>query len=120
MALRPVVPGADAEALEQREIGHMLDHIGLAGAARVRTRDWDSAQERTAEMQAVMAAIRATSPHALLGHSDPYFSQSWELLWARAYAKYIAWRSGSSWWLNGQLNKVLTGSDPHVLIRVAV
>ncbi len=37
-------------------------------------------------------------------------------LWARAYAQYIAWRSGSSV-LKAQLDKILTHAQPTTRIR---
>ena len=37
-------------------------------------------------------------------------------LWARAYAQWVAWRSGSSL-LKGQLDKVLTHDDDAIRIR---
>ena len=60
-------------------------------------------------MQAVMQAIRQSKRYALL-QGDPYLTHEAEL-WARAYAQYIAWRSGSSV-LKAQLDKVLTHAEP--------
>ena len=46
---------------------------------------------------------------------DPYLLRPWEL-WARAYAQYIAWRSGSST-LKGQIDKILTDGRATTRVR---
>ena len=90
------------------EIGHHLDHAGLSDA-RGEPEDWESSAQRTPEMRAVMQAIRQSGRAALLRAEDPYWLWPWEL-WSRAYAQYIAWRSGSSR-LKSELDKVLTHPD---------
>ena len=97
------------------EVGHFLDHSGISGRPSANQSDWESATESTAEVRAVMDAIRASGTYALLGNSSPYFRDPCEL-WARAYAQHAAWRSGSSR-LKGQLDKILTDDDPHVRVR---
>ena len=90
------------------EIGHFLDHSGLSKKGVTDSDDLESKKESTPTMQAVMQAIRASKRYALL-QGDPYLTHEAEL-WARAYAQYIAWRSGSSV-LKAQLDKVLTHEE---------
>ena len=95
------------------EIGHFLDHAGLSGSP-TDLKDRETVKESTRTMQAVMQAIRQSPRHALLqGHS--YLGSQREL-WARAYAQYIAWRSGSSV-LKAQLDKVLTHAEQGVRVK---
>ena len=97
------------------EVGHMLDYAALPGNGL-----YESEKRTTAEMKAVIKALRASPTYKLLGQIRPlktrrYYRSSAEL-WARAYAQYVAWRSGSSR-LKGQLDKVLTHDDATVRIR---
>ena len=81
-----------------------------------RPRDFESATETTPTMRAVMDAIRASPRHALLQQlHDPYLLRPWEL-WARAYAQYIAWRSGSNI-LKGQVDQILTHGRATTQVR---
>ena len=89
------------------EIGHFLDHSGLSGEP-ANLNDFESKKESTRTMRAVMKAIRKSKRYALL-QGDPYLTNEAEL-WARAYAQYIAWRSGSSV-LKAQLDKILTHEE---------
>lgn len=94
------------------EVGHFLDHSGLSNSP-ARLKDRESVVEQTTEMRDVMAAIRDTPTFRLL--STPYYWNQREL-WARAYAQYIAWRSGSST-LKAQLDKVLTHERDSTRVR---
>ena len=87
------------------EIGHFLDHSGLSD---------ESEKQSTPTMQAVMKAIQQSKRYALL-QGNSYLTREAEL-WARAYAQYIAWRSGSSV-LKAQLDKILTHAQPAVQVR---
>ena len=89
------------------EIGHFLDYSGLSGEP-ANLNDFESKKESTRTMRAVMKAIRKSKRYALL-QGDPYLTNEAEL-WARAYAQYIAWRSGSSV-LKAQLDKILTHEE---------
>ena len=95
------------------EIGHFLDHSGLSGGP-ANLGDRETHKESTRTMQDVMTAIRQSNRHALL-QGDPYLTSPDEL-WARAYAQYIAWRSGSSV-LRAQLDEVLTHEEHGVRVR---
>ena len=98
------------------EIGHMLRLPGAAGSGRLR----ESLARVTPEMKAVIKAIRKSRTYKLLGNLKPlerrrYFRNPTEL-WARAFAQYAAWRSGSSRF-KGDLDKILTHDDADVRIR---
>ena len=95
------------------EIGHFLDHSGLSGEP-ANLNDFESKKESTRTMQAVMKAIRQSPRYALL-QGNSYLTFEAEL-WARAYAQYIAWRSGSSV-LKAQLDKILTHARPTTRVR---
>lgn len=97
------------------EIGHMLDYRGLPVAG-----DYESRTRVTDEMKAVIRAIRQSPTYKRLGKLKPakarkYFRSPIEL-WARAFAQWVAWRSGSSR-LKGQLDRILTDEDPATRIR---
>ena len=62
-----------------------------------------------------MAEILQSRTYSLLPEDEPYWSQPWEL-WARSYAQYIAWRSGSVV-LQSDLNRVLRHEDPRIRVR---
>ena len=93
------------------EIGHYLDHVALSGSP-TRLRNRETIKQSTPEMRALMAAIRVTPTSGLL---RPKQANPREL-WARAYAQWIAWRSGSSR-LQGQLDRILTHQNATVRIR---
>ncbi|MDD9987611.1 MAG: hypothetical protein OXQ31_15155 [Spirochaetaceae bacterium] len=90
------------------EIGHYLDHAGMSGYEKDPTK-WESYAQRTPEMRAVMRNIRSSYTYGLLPEGS-HLAWPWEL-WGRAYAQYIAFRSGSSR-LKGDLDKVLTHEEP--------
>ena len=93
------------------EIGHYLDHAGMSGYAR-EVGEWESSAQRSPEMKAVIDAILKSPTYGLLPKGEPDFREwPWEL-WGRAYAQYIAWRSGSSR-LKGDLDKALTHDNPN-------
>ena len=95
------------------EIGHHLDHVGMSGGAKD-PGDWESYAQQTPEMQAVMNAICESGTYDILP-VDSHRRWPWEL-WGRAYAQYIAWRSGSSR-MKADLDKVLTHADPGERVR---
>ena len=70
-------------------------------------------------MKAVIRAIRQSPTYKLLGSIRPRRQRSYwrhaSELWARAYAQYIAWRSGSSR-LKSQVDMVLSHQDHGVRI----
>lgn len=84
------------------EIGHRFDRIG--GALP------ESEAETTPEMRAVMAAIRRSPTYREIPITGGPPATSNEV-WARAYAQYLAWRSGSSI-LKNQVDRILTTTDP--------
>ena len=96
------------------EIGHYLDHVDLSSGTKDYD-NWESAAQRTPEVRAVMQAIRKSKTYSLLPDDDLHWRYPWEL-WSRAYAQYIAWRSGSSR-LKSELDKVLTHDAPSVQVR---
>ena len=84
------------------EVGHMIDHDGLPGPGYSSSR-LDSASEK---LRAVFEALRATATVASIqdevDNSDPgsdwhrkmRYLGSADELWARAYAQWVAWKSG--------------------------
>lgn len=95
------------------EIGHFLDHAGLSGSP-ADLLDRETEQESTRTMQSVMKAIRQSKRFALL-QGDPDLTSPTEL-WARAYAQYIAVRSGSSA-LKAQVDEILTHTEQGVRVE---
>jgi len=96
------------------EIGHFLDHSGLSKKGVTDKDDLESKKQSTPTMREVMKAIRQSKRYALL-QGNSYLTHEAEL-WARAYAQYIAWRSGSSV-LKAQLDKMLTHKEQGVRVR---
>lgn len=98
------------------EIGHFLDHSGLSKGGPTKSSEFESSKESTKTMQELMDVIRKSKRYALLQQRGSAYLTSNVELWARAYAQYIAWRSGSSV-LKAQLDKMLTHKEQSVRAR---
>ena len=94
------------------EIGHLIDEAGLPGDAR------ESDRQTLPGMQAVMRAIYATGTYAqlhTLPDDDSQYLRDPPELFARAYAQYIAWRSGDPT-LKEQIDRMLRDQDSAVIL----
>jgi len=82
------------------EIGHLLDIMAIGAKGDFATVRGDAdmanvlaAAEKTAAVQALRRQLAMTSSASMARHTK-YLLKSWEI-WARAYAQFIAERSGS-------------------------
>ena len=115
----PYRQGSQPELSLVHEIGHFLDNSGLPGPF------FESTKPTFRKMQLLMRAIRRTRTYktiAATARAGGAGVTQWKYLrhrneiFARAYAQYIAWRSGDQVMIE-QLDAILADSDPTICLE---